>query len=153
MPTLKLTIPPPLLFILHALMMWVISAFFTSFHVNIPYRLALSCIGLIVVSLPGLIALLSFIHHHTTVDPTRPQKTSYLVTDGIYRLSRNPMYLSLVGVLMILGIFLANIIAICMPVGLVLSLTYWQIIPEEKVLQQRFGNSYLTYQQQVRRWL
>lgn len=89
----------------------------------------------------------------TTILPFKPEKTSALVETGFYRATRNPMYLG-----MALVIF-AVIIATRQPLGLLpllaacLYLTRFQIIPEERALEQKFGQDYLDYKSRVRRWI
>ncbi len=95
----------------------------------------------------------SFRRANTTVDPRHPERTSTLVTHGIYRFSRNPMYLALLLLLLGWALILANVMAL---LGLPLCFFYLdlcQIRREEQHLLQRFAAEYRTYQSRVRRWL
>lgn len=153
MKLLELKIPPPLLFLFIALLMWLAYRFCYRFNVYIPYHIMLSVICLLAFSLLGLIALLTFIQSNATVNPIYIDQTTRFVTHGVYKISRNPMYLSLAGVLLAWGLFCANALALCLPLFFVLYITRFQIQPEEIILQQLFGESFTQYRQQVRRWL
>ena len=94
-----------------------------------------------------------FRKHKTTLTPLHPEKAKFIVTTGIFNYSRNPMYLGLV--LILLGISVrVNLVGgiVILPL-FVLYLSYFQIIPEEKILEIKFGDEYLNYKSRVRRWL
>jgi protein-S-isoprenylcysteine O-methyltransferase Ste14 len=86
----------------------------------------------------------------TTVNPLEPATTAAIVTGGIYRLTRNPMYL---GMLLGWAAFLPNAAAVVFPILFILFITRYHIRPEERTLQSKFGAAYETYLQSVRRWL
>lgn len=104
----------------------------------------------------GLIALAGawqFRRARTTINPLSPAKTSALVTGGVYRVTRNPMYLGMLLVLIGWGVWLGNAAAwLALPLS-VLLLNTLQIKPEERLLRQRFGDAYARYAARVRRWL
>lgn len=100
-----------------------------------------------------LSGLLRFRRAHTTVNPLTPQKTSALVTGGIYRLTRNPMYLGLALWLTAWAVHLGSLWPLAGPVLFVAYITRFQILPEERHLHARFGAEYLAYTERVRRWL
>ena len=78
---------------------------------------------------------------------------SALVTGGIYRVTRNPMYLGMLGVLAGWAVWLGNIAAwLGLPLSMAL-LTALQIRPEERILAERFGAEFERYAARVRRWL
>lgn len=90
----------------------------------------------------------------TTVDPHAPQKASSLVDGGIYRVTRNPMYLGMVCLLAGWGVGLGDWLALVAgPVLFVMVITRLQIIPEERVLSERFGADYDMFRRRTRRWL
>jgi protein-S-isoprenylcysteine O-methyltransferase Ste14 len=89
----------------------------------------------------------------TTVDPMDPSKASRLVTDGVFRVSRNPMYLSLTLLLVGWAIWLGSASPSLVPPLFVLLITVVQIIPEERALHERFGGPYVSYQRSVSRWI
>lgn len=90
---------------------------------------------------------------HTTINPLRPDRAAAVVTMGVYRVTRNPMYLGLVLILLGLALYLASPWAVLGPPVFVAYITRYQIQPEERVLAARFGTPYTDYCAQVRRWL
>jgi protein-S-isoprenylcysteine O-methyltransferase Ste14 len=89
----------------------------------------------------------------TTIDPLRLDKTTALVTEGVYRYTRNPMYLSLTLMLCAWAIWLGGVWAWVGPIALALWLDRFQIRPEERAMSRRFGADYDRYRRNVRRWL
>lgn len=89
----------------------------------------------------------------TTINPMQPGKASALVSTGIYRITRNPMYVGLFCVLLAWAFFLQSLWALVGPVVFFLWINYLQIVPEERVLSKLFGEEYSKYQRRVRRWL
>jgi protein-S-isoprenylcysteine O-methyltransferase Ste14 len=98
-------------------------------------------------------ALLQFRRVRTTVNPLRPDRANALVTGGVFRYSRNPMYLGLLLVLVAWAVHLASPPALLGPVLFVLYVGRYQIAPEERVMARRFGAEYEAYRGRVRRWL
>ncbi len=101
----------------------------------------------------ALAAFLGFMRLRTTINPLKPERASVLVTDGIYRYTRNPMYLSLLLLLLGYAIDLWYWPALLGPTAYVVYITRFQILPEERVLEDKFGADYLAYKQRVRRWI
>ncbi len=97
--------------------------------------------------------VLAFREANTTVDPRSPEDTSQIVGSGIYRFTRNPMYLGMLVVLIAWMAWLANVGAAVGPALFALYITRWQIVPEERVLREKFGVEYEAYRRSVRRWL
>jgi protein-S-isoprenylcysteine O-methyltransferase Ste14 len=87
----------------------------------------------------------------TTVDPTKsPNK---LVTDGIYRVSRNPMYLGMVWILLGISLFLDSLVGLVFPVGFYVYMN-WRVIPrEEMTVESVFGEEFRDYKRRTRRWI
>ena len=98
-------------------------------------------------------AIGQFLLARTSLNPLQLEKSSQLVTTGIYRFSRNPMYLSLVFALLASNSYLGSLGAILGVVVFVLYMTKVHIQAEEKMLAQLFGKAYQVYCQRVRRWL
>jgi protein-S-isoprenylcysteine O-methyltransferase Ste14 len=136
-----------------ALFMWVLSRFSALFllpsllHWSLPALLAVLSTGL------AIAGVFSFRRFATTIDPTRPGSASTLITGGIFRFTRNPMYLGFAGVLLAWGLHLQAWWSLPLPVLFCLYITVFQILPEEDALRSRFGERYLTYAASVRRWL
>jgi len=97
--------------------------------------------------------LVAFVRRHTTVNPLCPQRSSALVTTGVYRFTRNPMYLGMAGLLCAWAVWQAALLPWVAPVLFVAYITRFQIRPEERVLTGLFGAAYTGYTQRVRRWL
>lgn len=97
--------------------------------------------------------ILAFRKAQTTIDPTKPQESSQLVTSGIYRFTRNPMYLGLALVLLGWIVQMGMGISFSALVVFVWFISKYQIMPEETILKERFGEPYTKYCQQVRRWI
>lgn len=95
----------------------------------------------------------SFWRARTTVNPTRPEAASSLVATGVYRLTRNPMYLGLFLVLAGWAAHLANAAILPGPLLFALYITRFQILPEERVLAAKFGRDFEAYRHRTRRWI
>ena len=107
----------------------------------------------ILTLLADLTSLWAFFKAHTTVNPLHPDKTRQLVTTGLYRYTRNPMYLGLLFILLGWAIYLGVLSPFLLLPAFVWLITYMQILPEEAILRSKFGQAYTDYQQQVARWL
>ena len=111
----------------------------------------------IALVLAGLIVLLlsvrSFGKAGTTVNPIEPDKAGQLVTTGLYSFTRNPMYLGMLLVLLGGALGLQNIAAFSAPILYAISITRFQIIPEERDLVEIFGTAFSDYCSQTRRWI
>ena len=107
-----------------------------------PYRL-------VAFAIAGVIA---FRRSRTTVNPLHPEQATALVTRGVYRLSRNPMYAGMLLLLLAWATRLSNTAALAGPLLFALYITRFQIIPEERALTALFGEKYAAYRAKVRRW-
>jgi protein-S-isoprenylcysteine O-methyltransferase Ste14 len=153
MQALELKIPPPLVAALTAVSMWGIS--------KLPPAIALPELVRTVTALPMALAgaaltgagLLAFRHARTTVNPMKPQSAALLVRSGVYSISRNPMYLGLLVVLVAWAAFLSTVWAPLGPLVYVLYINRFQIAPEERILSAKFGASYAEYKARVRQWI
>lgn len=101
----------------------------------------------------GIAAVYEFVQRGTTVHPGTPEHASVLVTDRIYRYTRNPMYLALTGALVTNAAWLGSLRAVPPVAAFTAILTTVQIRPEEEALQQRFGDDYREYRRRVPRWI
>lgn len=153
MGALELRVPPPLVALLIAAAMWFAVPQRASFELPLLVRVVV----LVVIGLAGaaiaLAANLEFKRARTTINPFKPEDSSALVTSGIYRFTRNPMYVGLTLVVLGWAAFLCSVWALLGPVALVLYLSRFQIAPEERVLAAKFGAAYAEYTARVRRWL
>ena len=150
---LELKIPPPLVALGSGALMWFASALVAPFAmpnvIRVSVALAVALIG-ISLDLTGLIA---FVRAKTTINPLKPAATAALVTTGLYRVTRNPMYLGMLLVLFGWAVFLSNLAALLIAPLFALYITRFQIIPEERVLAEKFGVAFAAYKNSVRRWL
>ena len=89
----------------------------------------------------------------TTISPLKPNKTSSLVSNGIYRYTRNPMYLGLLLMLFSAALFLKNFVSFLIIPLFIIFITKNQILPEEEALGNIFGAEYKNYKKKVRRWI
>ena len=144
-------IPPPLV-----VLILVISTFFSSKKIDliqIPFQ---SLISIFILSMGILILLnpvLKFKKSKTTINPIKFKKVNKLVTSGIYKYSRNPMYLGLLMIVDSSSIFYLNIYSILTPLFFYLWINRFQIKREEVFLTEKFGEDYLSYKKKTRRWI
>lgn len=89
--------------------------------------------------------------HKTTVSPMRP--ASHLVSDGPFAISRNPIYLGAIMVLIALALIIHNPWFMILGPVAGMAINYLAILPEEKHLDLRFGRRYRDYAKRVRRWI
>lgn len=150
---LELKVPPPAVALLVALAMWLAAYGMNALAFAVPERravsMALAALG-IGISAAGT---WSFWRVRTTVNPTRPEATTSLVATGVFRLTRNPMYLGLFLVLAGWAAHLANIAALAGPLLFGLYITRFQVLPEERVLAAKFGQDFEAYKLRTRRWI
>jgi protein-S-isoprenylcysteine O-methyltransferase Ste14 len=152
MPSLESKVPPPALVIVIAAFMWLLSRATPSLHVDVPWHNGLAAALVSAGFITGMSGVVTFRKAKTTLNPLKPHASS-MVTWGVYALSRNPMYLG--GVIMLLGwaIFLSNAPAFVFLPLYILYINRFQIAPEERVLTSLFGETYAAYQVRTRRWL
>ncbi|BDU37596.1 methyltransferase family protein [Vibrio nigripulchritudo] len=152
MQALELKIPPPIIAFTCAISMWMLpAAKIFQQHNLVTYLLCFLLFTLgILLATSGLIA---FNKKKTTFHPTLTEKTTSLVTTGIYQYTRNPMYLGMLLALLGLGILFNNWLSFTFCALFVAYITKFQILPEERFLTELFPDSYPEYQTQVRRWI
>jgi protein-S-isoprenylcysteine O-methyltransferase Ste14 len=150
---LDLKIPPVALFLVCAVVMWALAAAYAGAAFVLPGAAVAFAVCAALGGVIGIAGVSAFRRHSTTVDPTAPDKTKAIVTDSIYRYSRNPMYLALFVTLAGWGLFLQNVAALAVLPVFVVYMTQFQIKPEELVLLARFGPDYDDYMAAVRRWI
>ena len=153
MRALELKVPPVAVWLICGGIMWLIRRALADASYTLPGA-AIIAAGIAISGFCVAIAgVLAFRRHGTTVDPTDPQKTTAVVRSGIYRFTRNPMYLGLAAALLGWAVYLQNAAALLMLPVFLLYMTELQIKPEERALLEMFGSSYSDYKQAVRRWL
>ena len=150
---LETKVPPPLVALIVAFLMWLCArtlpaAAFAFDGVHL--LAAVIAIAGVAFDLSGLLA---FRRRDTTILPMKPENASAIVRDGVFRVTRNPMYLGLALVLLAWGVFLKNGLAVVLPLLFVAYITRFQILPEERALRAKFGREYEDYLASTRRWL
>ena len=98
-------------------------------------------------------AVMSFLLHKTTVNPTSPEMATTLVTSGIYSITRNPMYVGMLIMLMAFALWLGAVSAVLMAALFFMTIDRFQIRGEERALAQTFGKPFEDYATRVPRWL
>ena len=150
---LELKVPPLLVWLVFAGAMLGV-AYATP---RLSFRLAGSCvIALALVALGGAVAfagVIAFRGKRTTVNPLTPSASSFIVSSGVYRVSRNPMYLGFLLALAGWAVYLSNAGAALLLSAFVAYMTQYQIKPEERALLAKFGSEFAQYMSHVRRWL
>tara|TARA_X000000368_G_scaffold71246_1_gene51839 strand:+ start:634 stop:1080 length:447 start_codon:yes stop_codon:yes gene_type:complete len=148
---MKTKIPPPIVTLVSALLIFFSKELFPNYAFD--YQSMLS----IVIFVSGLMILISavslFKKKETTVNPMNPEKASSLVVDGVFKHTRNPMYLGMSVVLLSISIQF-NLIGGLLIVSLFVAyITAFQIIPEEEAMEENFGEEYLSFKRSTRRWI
>jgi protein-S-isoprenylcysteine O-methyltransferase Ste14 len=146
-------VPPPVVAALIAGTMWGMSAYEPALPLSPEVTQVLVLLLVIVGVSFDLCGLLAFRQSKTTINPMSPDKTSALVTGGIYRITRNPMYVGLFLFLTAWAIQLSMVLPFIGPVLFVIYINRFQIAPEERVMESKFGDKYSDYKNKVRRWL
>lgn len=152
MEKLELRLPPPLVALTTALMMGL-QNHYLPINFSLPGSRYLILLLTLVGICLGVIGVIQFRAAQTTIHPTHPDRSAHLVTDGIYRYSRNPMYLGLLLLLIAWAIYLNSVISPLFVVLFVFYMNRFQIIPEERALKEKFEDKYQRYFSQVRRWI
>ena len=149
MKTIK--IPPPILVIILTSLVYFSSTKLELIY--LPYRHIVSVIILII----GLIVIVSpvvdFIKSKTTINPVKFKNVNRLVTTGIYRYSRNPMYLGMILIIISTTVYYLNFLSVFSPLIFYIWINKFQINREEIFLEDKFGNEYLKYKSKTRRWI
>jgi len=146
-------VPPPVIAVATGAVMagaaWLLSPS------DVPSWLRYGATGVLLLlsALFGAPAFAVFARAGTTINPVRIEDASALVTGGIYRVTRNPMYVGLTGLLLALVTGLARPWLFVGPLFFIVFITRFQIIPEERAMQAKFGEAYTAYCHRVRRWL
>jgi len=150
---LETRIPAPFVAMALAVAMWLLPRAEALPDLIDIVRLATIDLSMNLSALVAIAAFAGFWQARTTINPLQPDRASVLVTHGIYRFTRNPMYLSLLLLLVAYASQLGTWAALAGPVAYVAYITRFQILPEERVLLSKFGAEYDAYRRRVRRWL
>ena len=153
MNALEHKIPPPVVTLVAGLAMWATARYTPHLMLADAARLILAA-GALIAGLAFLASgFLAFSRARTTINPVNLESATSLVTTGIFRISRNPMYVGFTALLTAWACYLAAPWALIGVATFVLFTWRFQILPEERVMRAKFGSTYEEYQRQVPRWL
>lgn len=150
---MRLAVPPPAVALVAAVIVWALDRSFPAISLSFAWQgFVAALIALTGVAL-DLVSVFGFLKAKTTVLPTRPERSSKLVTTGTYQISRNPMYLGMLMILTGWVVWRGNPLGVLALAGFVLWITKYQIKPEEEILNRLFGHEFEQYCASVRRWI
>ena len=153
MNSLELKVPPVAQVVITAAVMYGVSRIMPSLQFYFEGTNTLA-IGLSVIGLgSGIMGVAQFKKAQTTVNPHTPEKSTNLVTSGIYQYTRNPMYLGLVLILLGWAFYLSHFLPFVLVPVFMVYMKRFQIQPEERMMTQKFGKAYQDYLIKVRRWI
>ena len=148
---MKTKIPPPILALVMIVLIYLSSFFIESTTFN--YQGSLSVLVLILGLACAIPSFKLFAIYKTTISPLKPSDATALVTEGMYRYSRNPMYLGLLLWTIASTIWFGTWFGIIINILFIFLINFLQIIPEEEALFEIFGEEYEEYKKNVRRWI
>ena len=147
---LKTKIPPPLITLICILIIYFFEKefiFFEDWNIYISGFFLLW--GLVIIAF----AVFKFAKTKTTVDPTKPSKTSSLVISGIYRITRNPMYLGMLFLIISFTFYKLSLAGAIIIPSFIFYINKYQIEPEEYEMRKKFGENFEDYCKKVDRWI
>lgn len=150
---MKNKIPPPVYMLLCGALMWFVAHTPYALIVDVPFERFLAAIVAMAAIAIDVTAIWHFRQSRTTINPLNPQKSSSLVTHGIYRYTRNPMYVGMLLLLIAWALLLESVTSLLGPAAFVVTLTTMQIRPEEEAMKSLFPDEYQDYCRRVRRWM
>ena len=148
---MKTKIPPPIIALVMIVLIYLSSLLIVTTTFN--YQSSLSVLFLILGLACALPSFRLFARYKTTITPLKPSDTTALVTEGMYRYSRNPMYLGLLLLTIASTIWFGTWLGIIINIVFIFLINFLQIIPEEEALLKIFGEEYGEYKKNVRRWI
>lgn len=148
---LKNKIPPPLVTLLFGMGIYFSTELIPPLAFKYQGTLAIMVltIGLVIM----VSAILTFRQLQTTINPLQPNKATSLAVSGVFRFSRNPMYLAMLLILVALSLASGALAAVFLLPGFVIYISIFQIVPEEQAMEKLFSDQYLKYCKKVRRWI
>ncbi|MEJ8474000.1 methyltransferase family protein [Roseibium algae] len=150
---MQLKVPPVFVFLVAAVLLVIGAMLLPVGAIAFPGQTLLAAITALTGLGIGVPPVRKFRSRQTTVNPMNPENATSLVTSGIYRFSRNPMYLGLMLILLGLALYIGSLTALVILPGFIWYMTELQIKPEEERLSEIFGIDYLDYRARVRRWI
>ncbi len=150
---MNLKVPPVIVVAITVFLMWVIEKYLPVefLALNAPKWIIIltSILGIVCI----VLGVIQFSVKKTTVNPHKPEDSTSLVSSGIYSISRNPMYMGMLMLLVFYGLFLGDGLVFLMLPVFIWYMNSFQIKPEEEMMIELFGDEYKDYQKRVRRWI
>lgn len=153
MSKLELRIPPVLLMFICLIGMWTTAVLTPAASLSFPWVKLVAGVFFLLGGVLPILSVVEFRRAKTTLDPRFPESSSYLVSRGVFGVSRNPIYLGFVLLLIGVAWLLMNLAAVFWIVAFVLYMTRFQIQPEERHMKEKFAEEFDSYSASVRRWL
>jgi protein-S-isoprenylcysteine O-methyltransferase Ste14 len=144
-------VPPPLVAILAGIIIYSSTKLISPVTFKFQGLIAVSVlvIGLTIM----LSAINTFRQLQTTINPLKPKQATKLATNGVFKLTRNPMYLAMLIILIAFSVATGALAGLLLVPGFMLYITYFQILPEERAMAELFPDQFTRYCERVRRWL
>lgn len=153
MKKLELKVPPVALFLLMVLLMYWLKEVVPEMKITVPFVEFVTAGLVLIAGFVGIAGVYEFRKAKTTVNPVKPETASLVVDTGVFAYTRNPMYVALLLVIIAIGLWWQHLSVILFGVLFVAYMNRYQIKPEERALERLFGEDYLDYKNQVRRWI
>ncbi len=153
MQKLKLKIPPVFIVLFFIILIGLLHKIYPLATIHFPSNGLMAMFFIAISILIVAVGALAFRKVKTTVDPRFPNKTNHLVISSIYQYTRNPMYVGMLFALLGVVIFFGSISGVFLLPFFIWTMNELQIKPEEEALLEKFGDSYISYINKVRRWL
>jgi protein-S-isoprenylcysteine O-methyltransferase Ste14 len=153
MKSLELKVPPPAVALIMAVLMWLLPRAAPALEFEFAAGSLIGSVLALMGIATAVAGVVTFARAKTTVNPTTPQAATSLVSGGIYRVTRNPMYFGLLLILTAWALYLSNVLPFLLLPVFISYINRFQIAPEERALTSLFGREFAAYQSRVRRWI
>lgn len=153
MKLLEKKLPPLVVLFIFGCIVWLISKIAPAIHVDKNWHVFIILFLILGATLFCTLGVMSFKKAETTVNPLNPENASTLVISGIYKISRNPMYVGFALFLLAWASYLTAPFSLIGVLGFIFYMNRFQIVPEERALLELFGKDFEEYKAKVRRWL
>lgn len=146
-------VPPPVIMVLSMIAINYGSQYLPQFSFAFAEQqliaVAIALVGLAIL----LVAVQGFRKADTTINPHKLDTMSHLVTGGLYHYTRNPMYLGMALLIASSGFYFASLFVLPVLGIFVIVINKFQIDPEERALEKRFGQEFLDFKRRTRKWI
>jgi len=150
---MELKIPPVVQALIFGILIWAADRWVPLGRLEGSWLTGVAILFLIGGFALGFLGIATFQKAQTTIRPENPERASRIVGHGVYKMTRNPMYLGSACILIAWSLFIGSWVGLIFVALFMLYITRFQIMPEERILTQKFGDEYKVYQAKVRRWL